>query len=58
MQPSHRGACLEAVAAISESHFLSAAALHEDAEAEARYRTAIVRVLAFAVDKLNDKGEC
>lgn len=57
MQPTHRGACLEAVAAISESHLLSATVLQGDAEGAARYRASIVRVVAFAVEKLNDKGE-
>lgn len=56
MQPTHRGACLEAVAAISESHFLSAHILTEDEDGQARYRTAMVKVLVFAVEKLNDKA--
>ncbi|GAA6043762.1 hypothetical protein JCM8097_006660 [Rhodosporidiobolus ruineniae] len=56
MQPTHRGACLEAVAAIAESHFLSIAALEGDPAGQARYRTAIVQVLDFAVEKLNDKA--
>ncbi|KAK4054082.1 hypothetical protein OIV83_001107 [Microbotryomycetes sp. JL201] len=56
MQPAHRGACLESVAAIAESHFLSAAALQDDPFAQARYRAAIVEVLSFAVEKLNEKA--
>ncbi|KAL8283286.1 hypothetical protein RQP46_005696 [Phenoliferia psychrophenolica] len=56
MQPSHRGACLEAVAAIAESRFMSAPVLADDPVGQARYRSAIVRVLAFAIEKLNDKA--
>ncbi|GAA6060753.1 hypothetical protein JCM10212_003797 [Sporobolomyces blumeae] len=56
MQPAHRGACLEAVAAIAESHFLSACTLEDDAVGQARYRTAVVSILQFAVEKLNDKA--
>jgi hypothetical protein len=77
LQPAHRGACLEAVAAIAErcvsrspfpfletyvdpldlhSHFLAAGTLQEDLAGQARYRTAVVQILDFAVDKLNDKG--
>ncbi|GAA5958532.1 hypothetical protein JCM21900_005428 [Sporobolomyces salmonicolor] len=56
MQPAHRGACLEAVAAIAESHFLSATILQDDVLGQARYRTAVVKVLDFAVEKLNDKA--
>ncbi|GAA5861242.1 hypothetical protein JCM1840_003127 [Sporobolomyces johnsonii] len=56
MQPAHRGACLEAVAAIAESHFLSATVLQDDVLGQARYRTAVVKILDFAVEKLNDKA--
>ncbi|KAM0789642.1 hypothetical protein ACM66B_000446 [Microbotryomycetes sp. NB124-2] len=56
MQPAHRGACLESVAAIAESHFLSASTLRDDPFAQARYRAAIVEILSFAVDKLNEKA--
>ncbi|GAA6019570.1 hypothetical protein JCM10207_003748 [Rhodosporidiobolus poonsookiae] len=56
MQPAHRGACLEAVAAIAESHFLSAAALQDDPHGQVRYRSAVVQILDFAVEKLNDKA--
>ncbi|KAK4054299.1 hypothetical protein OIO90_003532 [Microbotryomycetes sp. JL221] len=56
MQPAHRGACLESVAAIAETHFLSAATLQDDPFAQARYRASIVDVLSFAVDKLNEKA--
>ncbi|GAA5976133.1 hypothetical protein JCM11641_003289 [Rhodosporidiobolus odoratus] len=56
MQPSHRGACLEGVAGIAESHFLSASSLGEDPAGQARYRTSVVKVLDFAVEKLNDKA--
>ncbi|BGP17250.1 hypothetical protein JCM10213v2_005268 [Rhodosporidiobolus nylandii] len=56
MQPSHRGACLEAVAAIAESHFFSAQALQEDLDGQAQYRTAVVQIVDFAVKKLNDKA--
>ena len=55
-QPTHRGACLEAVAAIAESRFMSPIALQDDLLDQARYRTAVVSVLDFAVDKLNDKA--
>ncbi|KAI5477484.1 hypothetical protein MNV49_006330 [Pseudohyphozyma bogoriensis] len=56
MQPTHRGACLEAVAAIAESHFMSTQVLQDDPSDQAQYRSAIVNVLSFAVDKLNDKA--
>lgn len=38
------------------SHFLSAMVLQDDPEGQAQYRTTIVNVLSFAVEKLNDKG--
>ncbi|GAA5876682.1 hypothetical protein JCM16303_003625 [Sporobolomyces ruberrimus] len=56
MQPSHRGACLEAVGAIAESHFLSATTLEGDLQGQARYKSAIVEILHFAVEKLNEKA--
>ncbi|GJN91395.1 hypothetical protein Rhopal_004416-T1 [Rhodotorula paludigena] len=56
LQPSHRGACLDAVAGIAESHILSIAALQDDKEGQDRYRVAVVRLVSFAVDKLNDKA--
>ncbi|KAK4704827.1 hypothetical protein P7C70_g1391, partial [Phenoliferia sp. Uapishka_3] len=56
MQPSHRGACLEAVAAIAESRFMSSHVLADDPAGQERYRSAIVSVLAFAIEKLNDKA--
>lgn len=36
---------------------MSAPVLADDPAGQARYRSAIVRVLAFAIEKLNDKGE-
>lgn len=39
-----------------DSHFLSPAVLEQDAEDKAEYRSAIVDVLAFAIEKLNDKA--
>lgn len=56
MQPAHRGACLEAVATIAESRFMSAQVLQEDSVGQSRYRAAVIEILAFAVDKLNEKG--
>ncbi|GAA5960117.1 hypothetical protein JCM3765_002478 [Sporobolomyces pararoseus] len=56
MQPSHRGACLEAVGAIAESHFLSAITLERDPRGQARFRTALIEILHFAVEKLNEKA--
>ncbi|GAA6012848.1 hypothetical protein JCM11491_006199 [Sporobolomyces phaffii] len=56
MQPAHRGACLEAVGAIAESHFLSATTLETDPSGQARFRSALVEILHFAVDKLNEKA--
>ncbi|GAA6052088.1 hypothetical protein JCM3770_006625 [Rhodotorula araucariae] len=56
VQPSHRGTCLEAVATIAESHLLSNAALHGDVAGQVRYRSTLVRILHFAVQKLNDKA--
>lgn len=38
------------------SHILSIAALQDDKEGQDRYRVAVVRLVSFAVDKLNDKG--
>lgn len=35
---------------------MSTAVLQDDEVGQARYRTAIVKVLAFAVEKLNDKA--
>ncbi|GAA5890657.1 hypothetical protein JCM6882_000614 [Rhodosporidiobolus microsporus] len=56
MQPAHRGACLEAVAGIAESHFFSIASLQEDPAGQLFYHSAVVQLLDFAVDKLNDKA--
>ncbi|GAA5959194.1 hypothetical protein JCM10213_000611, partial [Rhodosporidiobolus nylandii] len=56
MQPSRRGACLEAVAAIAESHFFSAQALQDDLDGQAQYRSAVVQIVDFVVEKLNDKA--
>ncbi|GAA5909364.1 DUF1765 domain-containing protein [Sporobolomyces salmoneus] len=56
MQPSHRGACLEAVGAIAESHFLSAVTLESDPRGQARFKSALVEILHFAVEKLNEKA--
>ncbi|GAA5859845.1 hypothetical protein JCM8547_004356 [Rhodosporidiobolus lusitaniae] len=56
LQPTHRGACLEAVSAIAESHFLSTTALQDDPAGQARYRRAVVQIVDFAVEKLNDKA--
>ncbi|GAA5988306.1 hypothetical protein JCM5350_002850 [Sporobolomyces pararoseus] len=56
MQPSHRGACLEAVGAIAESHFLSATTLECDPRGQARFRAALIEILHFAVEKLNEKA--
>lgn len=38
------------------SHHFAAAALRNDVKAQARYRSMLIRMLDFAVDKLNDKG--
>ncbi|GAA6056647.1 hypothetical protein NBRC10513_001097 [Rhodotorula toruloides] len=57
MQPAHRGLSLEAVAGIAESHHFSASALRNDTKAQVRYRSTLIRMLDFAVEKLNDKGE-
>lgn len=35
---------------------MSATLLEQDREDEIRYRSAIVQLLAFSIDKLNDKG--
>jgi hypothetical protein len=56
MQPVHRGSCLEAVAAIAESHFMSSQALRNNVKCQERYRTAFFNILDFAVEKLNDKA--
>ncbi|BGP33006.1 hypothetical protein JCM10296v2_004795 [Rhodotorula toruloides] len=56
MQPAHRGLSLEAVAGIAESHHFSASALRNDMKAQVRYRSTLIRMLDFAVEKLNDKG--
>ncbi|GAA5935019.1 uncharacterized protein JCM15063_003129 [Sporobolomyces koalae] len=56
MQPTHRGACLEGLAGIAESHFLSAATLENDLAGQARYKRAVVSILQFAVEKLNEKA--
>ncbi|SGY14510.1 BQ5605_C010g06213 [Microbotryum silenes-dioicae] len=56
MQPTHRGICLEAVAAILECHFTSTLELQDDEASQAQYRSAVVKVLSFAIEKLNDKA--
>ncbi|BGP54940.1 hypothetical protein JCM8202v2_002527 [Rhodotorula sphaerocarpa] len=56
LQPTHRGALLEAVATILESHNLSIASLGDDRVDQARFRSTIVHVLDFAIEKLNDKA--
>ncbi|GAA5824324.1 hypothetical protein JCM11251_000377 [Rhodosporidiobolus azoricus] len=56
MQPAHRGTCLEAVAGIAESHFFSIASLSADPAGQMFYHSAVVQLLDFAVDKLNDKA--
>ncbi|KAH8921091.1 DUF1765-domain-containing protein [Atractiella rhizophila] len=56
VQPSHRGACLEAAAGILECRYLSAATMNEDEMGEERFKTIIVRLIAWAIDKLNDKA--
>ncbi|GAA5875165.1 hypothetical protein JCM3774_001659 [Rhodotorula dairenensis] len=55
-QPVHRGALLEAVATILESHNLSIASLDGDAADQSRFRSAVVHILDFAIEKLNDKA--
>ncbi|BGP25489.1 proteophosphoglycan ppg4 [Rhodotorula toruloides] len=56
VQPTHRGLSLEAVAGIAESHHFSAFALRNDTKAQNRYRSMLIRMLGFAVEKLNDKA--
>ncbi|TKA58533.1 hypothetical protein B0A53_00274 [Rhodotorula sp. CCFEE 5036] len=55
-QPAHRGALLEAVATILESHNLSIASLGDDEADQKRFRSAVVHILDFAIEKLNDKA--
>ncbi|EGG10586.1 uncharacterized protein MELLADRAFT_76881 [Melampsora larici-populina 98AG31] len=55
-QPASRGACLDGVAGILESHFLASYILNSNPAAVAQYRQVLVSVLSFAVDKLNDKA--
>jgi hypothetical protein len=55
-QPAHRGVCLETVAAIAESRLFSASLLQQDTSDEAKYRSAVVKLLSFAISKLNDKA--
>ena len=38
------------------SHLLSSGILEDDLAGQAHYRSAIVNVVSFAVEKLNDKG--
>ncbi|GAA5844902.1 hypothetical protein JCM9279_000039 [Rhodotorula babjevae] len=52
----HRGTFLESLAALAESHLLSHDALEGDPEAQQVYRTSLVGMLAFAVEKLNHKA--
>lgn len=40
------------------SHHFSASALRNDTKAQVRYRSTLIRMLDFAVEKLNDKGAC
>ncbi|GAA5992393.1 hypothetical protein JCM10908_000461 [Rhodotorula pacifica] len=55
-QPVHRGALLEAVATILEGHNLSIASLGDDEADQRRFRSAVVHILDFAIEKLNDKA--
>ncbi|KAH9814873.1 hypothetical protein DFH28DRAFT_285138 [Melampsora americana] len=55
-QPASRGACLDGVAGILESHFLASYIINSNPAAVTQYRQVLVSVLSFAVDKLNDKA--
>ncbi|KAG0142291.1 hypothetical protein CROQUDRAFT_97701 [Cronartium quercuum f. sp. fusiforme G11] len=55
-QPASRGACLDGVAGILESHFLASYIINSNPAAVTQYRQTLVSVLSFAVDKLNDKA--
>lgn len=54
--PANRGACLEGVAAMLESRYLAAEALVRDQTDQERYTRTLIGVLAFAVERLNEKA--
>ncbi|WAQ90183.1 hypothetical protein PtA15_12A169 [Puccinia triticina] len=54
--PTSRAACLDGVSGILESHFFASQNLNASPEAAKQYRSVLVSVLNFAIDKLNDKG--
>jgi hypothetical protein len=55
-QPTSRAACLDGVSGILESHFFASHNINANPEALKQYRSVLVTVLNFAIDKLNDKG--
>lgn len=55
-QPTSRAACLDGVSGILESHFFASHNINSSPEALKQYRSVLVTVLSFAIDKLNDKA--
>ncbi|CAH7689971.1 hypothetical protein PPACK8108_LOCUS25169, partial [Phakopsora pachyrhizi] len=55
-QPVSRGTCLDGAAGILESPFLASHLLSSNIEDVKLYRSNLVSVLNFAIDKLNDKA--
>lgn len=55
-QPTSRAACLDGVSGILESHFFASHNINSNPEALKQYRSVLVTVLSFAIDKLNDKA--
>ncbi|KAA1137603.1 hypothetical protein PGTUg99_008638 [Puccinia graminis f. sp. tritici] len=54
--PTSRAACLDGVSGILESHFFASHNINSNPEALKQYRSVLVSVLNFAIDKLNDKA--
>ncbi|KPV76862.1 uncharacterized protein RHOBADRAFT_51847 [Rhodotorula graminis WP1] len=56
VQERHRGTCLESLAALAESHLVSYGALEDDPEGQRCYRSSLLHMLGYAVEKLDHKA--